>query len=135
MNALVIYDSLHGNTKEIADTIVGVFKEFGDVKIEMANVVTTSDFTGIDFLAVGGPTHGHGLSADMKDLLDRLPADKLVDLPTVTFDTRLNLFSWLSGSAAVSSVASSTGVSTSSGLRSTMRPKPATRCAPLSAIR
>jgi hypothetical protein len=63
MNALVVYESLYGNTARIARAIAQGLVERGIV----TNVVGVDAFdqgmvAGTDLLIVGGPTHAHGLS-------------------------------------------------------------------------
>jgi flavodoxin len=100
MNALIIYDSIYGNTKEIAEAIADMLGQHGTTRLVPARSATVLDFTGIDLLALGGPTQWHGLSPSVEDFLERIPADKLTGLTTVVFDTRVHVSSWLSGSAA-----------------------------------
>jgi flavodoxin len=100
MNTLVIYDSLYGNTKEIADTITNVFSRYGQSRLVVASQVTDHDFTGIGLVALGGPTQRHGLSPVIDALLDRTQPEKLSGISAVAFDTRMHFNSWLSGSAA-----------------------------------
>lgn len=100
MNALIIYDSVFGNTEEIAEAIASTFRQYGHARVLAASTVAPIDFLGVDLLAVGGPTQRHGLSPAIKDLLDRVAPEKLMGLPIVAFDTRVHINRWLSGSAA-----------------------------------
>jgi hypothetical protein len=58
------------------------------------------DLTGIDLLALGGPTQGHGVSPAIKELLEKVPSEKLLSIGIIAFDTRMDFARWLSGSAA-----------------------------------
>jgi flavodoxin len=59
MRALVIYESMYGNTHAIADAIAeGLGGEVGVRPVHDAGGVPGD----LDFLVVGGPTHMHGLS-------------------------------------------------------------------------
>jgi flavodoxin len=100
MNALVIYDSLYGNTEKIAEAIACVLRQYGHARVVPASTVTVLDFLGINVLALGGPTQKHGLSPAIEDLLDRMVPEKLVGMPAVAYDTRVHITGWLSGSAA-----------------------------------
>jgi len=61
MNALVVYESLYGNTKQIAEAIAeGLARECNVTITEVGEApVAPSD---VDLLVVGGPTHQFGLS-------------------------------------------------------------------------
>lgn len=100
MKAMVIYDSKFGNTERIARTIAESLAGGEIVPVVAASDASESDLVGIDVLAVGGPTQGHGLSPALRDFLDHLPAEAVRDLSAVTFDTRLTWPRFLAGSAA-----------------------------------
>jgi flavodoxin len=102
MKALIIYDSQYGNTKLLAEEIARVLDEYGDVNMFSAAEAGPHIFGGEDLLVVGGPTQGHGLSPNMKSLLEAAGTRKPVgDYPrALAFDTRLSWPRWMSGSAA-----------------------------------
>jgi len=100
MNTLVVYDSVYGNTAQIANAIASTFGQYGPTKVVAASSTPVLDLTGIDLLALGGPTQGHGVSPAIKEMLDRIPSEKLLNLETIAFDTRMDFVRWLSGSAA-----------------------------------
>ena len=107
MKSLVIYDSQYGNTRLLAEAITQVLEEYGEVKFVRASDADPDIFTEVDLLAMGGPTIAHGLSAEMKNLLEAVeslvpPVSELHPSRPVAlaFDTRINLPIWLSGSAA-----------------------------------
>ena len=99
MKALVIYDSRFGNTEQVARAIGDTLSDRFAVQVIPAAeaVLLTSD---TDLLVIGGPTHGHGMSAGMKALLAGLGHGTLAGLPAAAFDTRFQMPRWLSGSAA-----------------------------------
>lgn len=100
MNTLVIYDSKFGNTKKIAEVIANVFGEYGPVNMMAAADATPDDLMQADMLAMGGPTQAHGASPAIRMLLDNVVEGALGDIPAITFDTRYNMPSFLTGSAA-----------------------------------
>src|SRR6476659_142533 len=100
MNTLVIYDSVYGNTAQIANAIAITFEQYGPTKLVQASSTPVLDLTGIDLLALGGPTQGHGVSPAIRDLLDKVPSEKLLNIGNIAFDTRMDIVRWLSGSAA-----------------------------------
>lgn len=119
MKALVIYESMFGNTKLIAEAIG---KGLGGP--ETAQVVEVKDagrdLTGFDLLVIGGPTHAWSMSrrGTRRDALSKASEDRpgageigirewLGELPrngsvlTATFDTKLRKGRWFpTGSAA-----------------------------------
>jgi flavodoxin len=100
MNALIIYDSLYGNTWEITEAIASALRQYGHARTVPAGSVTAEDLAGLDLLVVGGPTQKHGLSPKLEDLLDRIPPEAVAGMPVAAFDTRVHIAEWLSGSAA-----------------------------------
>jgi len=62
MRALVIYESMFGNTHLIADAIAAGLRPHAETTIAAAADVTAAQAKGVDLLVVGGPTHGHGMS-------------------------------------------------------------------------
>jgi hypothetical protein len=59
MRAVVVYESMYGNTHAVADAIAEGLG--GDVEVRPAHDAGGVP-RGVDFLVVGGPTHMHGLS-------------------------------------------------------------------------
>jgi flavodoxin len=102
MKTLVIYDSQYGNTKLLAEEIARILDECGEVSLLRAADAGPHIFNGEELLVVGGPTQAHGLSPQMKTLLEvartRTPAGGYPK--ALAFDTRLNWPHWMSGSAA-----------------------------------
>jgi flavodoxin len=99
MKALVVYDSMFGNTRKVAQAIGEVLgRQF------LVQVIPAAEATrlpaDVDLLVIGGPTHSHGASAGMKALLGGLQPDALTGVPAAAFDTRFQMPRWLSGSAA-----------------------------------
>jgi len=60
MKALVVYESMFGNTETIARAIASGLGEACDVTL--ADVATMPSTDGMDLLVAGGPTHAFGLS-------------------------------------------------------------------------
>ncbi|NPC97448.1 hypothetical protein [Nocardioides sp. zg-DK7169] len=114
MHAVVVYESMWGNTREIAEAVAQGLGE-GTPVIEVATAPALPD--GLDLLVVGGPTHAFSMSrpstredagqrgagADssapgLREWLAGLPGDFAV--PIATFDTRVRTVRHLPGSAA-----------------------------------
>lgn len=100
MNAVVVYDTKFGNTERIARAIAETLGAGETVPVVTTEEAGERDLTGLDLLAVGGPTQGHGMSAPLRTFIDHLPSEAVKDVPTVTFDTRLTWPRFLAGSAA-----------------------------------
>ncbi|HVT75937.1 MAG TPA: flavodoxin domain-containing protein [Acidimicrobiales bacterium] len=59
MRAVVVYESMYGNTRQIAEAIA---EGLGGDATTCAVAFVTDDDLAADFLVVGGPTHAHGMS-------------------------------------------------------------------------
>jgi len=88
MRGLVLYDTLFGNTRVIAEAIAG---ELG-VPVKSVTEVQSSDLSGLDALVVGSPINGWRPSERMGQFLFSLRPDQLHGLSVATFDTRMNVF-------------------------------------------
>ncbi|TYL50279.1 flavodoxin family protein [Agromyces mariniharenae] len=58
MSALVIYESMFGNTRRIAEAIGEGLSEFTEVRVEPA---ASASHQTVDLVVVGAPTHAHSL--------------------------------------------------------------------------
>jgi flavodoxin I len=87
MKTLVIYDSVHGNTKKIAQAVGEAVS--GEIKVQRAGEVDTSRLKEFDLLFVGAPTHGGRPTKATQDFLDKVHADALEGTNVAAFDTRL----------------------------------------------
>jgi len=115
MKALVIYESMFGNTEAIARAIAAGLRETFDVTV--ADVSTMPRAFEMDLLVVGGPTHAFGMSrpstreqaaqqgtvrphavdVGIREYLDCSPT--LTGLAAAAFDTKVDK-PFLPGSAA-----------------------------------
>jgi hypothetical protein len=121
MRALVVYESLYGNTALIAEHIARGLRDAGlGAEARGLPDVPVADVRGVDLLVVGGPTHAHGMSssttrkggaADRKNTYERPTVEPglrgwLPSLPddhgplAAAFDTRFDHSVVLVGSAA-----------------------------------
>jgi len=87
LNTLIIYDSLHGNTKKIADSIS---KGFDNIKVISVENITLEDIKGINLLIVGSPTHGGTTKPSLLEFLNSIPLNYLKDVYITSFDTRFD---------------------------------------------
>ena len=119
MRALVVYESMYGNTKRVAQAIADGISQHMTVEtieVSLAPLALTDD---VELLVVGGPTHIHGMTS----AFTRTQAEKQAQSPIVSgglgmrewleesqptqrstkaaaFDTRLTGAEILTGSAA-----------------------------------
>jgi hypothetical protein len=63
MRALVVYESMYGNTHEIANQIAVGLESAGEVQVLSVADATEELVSWADLLVVGGPTHAHGLTS------------------------------------------------------------------------
>jgi len=62
MRGLVVYESMFGNTRHVAEAITESLAEFMDVRSVRVDVATREDLHNVDLLVVGAPTHAWGMS-------------------------------------------------------------------------
>jgi flavodoxin len=99
MKTLVVYDSLYGNTKTIAQSIGDAIP--GEVTVMHVGDVPVSGLEVYDLLVVGAPTHGAKPSPDMQAFLDQIGERDLAGGKVAAFDTRMtNKLITLFGTAA-----------------------------------
>jgi hypothetical protein len=124
MRAVVVYESMFGNTRAIAEAVgAGLAARF-DVTVVAVGAAPAARLEGADLIVVGGPTHTWGLSRPstrasaaahsakpenqltleagaetrgLREWFDQVPAHSAV----AVFDTRLNRSHWLTGRASI----------------------------------
>jgi flavodoxin len=62
MHALIVYESMYGNTHSIAEAIARGLGSGNDVTVVPVGGATRELLDGSDLIVVGGPTHVHGMS-------------------------------------------------------------------------
>ena len=87
MKALIVYDSVYGNTEKIARAIAEAITPSGEVKVLRAGEANPSELESIDLLIVGSPTHGGRPTPAVQNLLNKVP--KLQGIKVAAFDTRI----------------------------------------------
>ena len=90
MKALVIYDSVFGNTEQIAQAIGNALGSPGDVEILRVSDAKPEQLR-TELLIVGSPTRGFRPTPAINDLLKSIPANGLAGVKVATFDTRFTM--------------------------------------------
>ena len=99
MKALVIYDSLYGNTEKIAKAIGEGLGE--EAKVVKAGFAKVEDVASSHLVIIGSPTQGGRQTPGIKAFVDELPADAMKDKRFAGFDTRVkNIIARVFGYAA-----------------------------------
>jgi menaquinone-dependent protoporphyrinogen IX oxidase len=88
MKGIIIYDTSHGNTQKIAETIAETLKESGievDLfKVNEAKKVNAKDYS---FLVLGSPTKFGTMSFAFKSFLGKVKSEEWINKPFAAFDT------------------------------------------------
>lgn len=124
MRALVIYESMFGNTHLVADAIAeGLAQRGANVTVTDPARVEEDMMKGLDLLVVGGPTHARGMTrpgtresaidtagkdpdleidpaANGPGVREWLDSMGLIDVAAAAFDTRIDAPPLLTGRAA-----------------------------------
>jgi len=87
MKVLVVYESVYGNTKQIAEAIGGAVP--GDVKVMRAGEVSPAELEAVDLLIVGSPTQGFRPVEAVQAFIEGITGDALRGVGTAAFDTRI----------------------------------------------
>jgi hypothetical protein len=117
MRALVVFESMWGNTEEVAWAVARGLGQGADVEVLDVSGPVPEDLTDVQLLVVGGPTHAFSMSRPstrddavtkgapaghegrgIREWLGSLPAAEHVQV--ATFDTRVGSMRRLPGSAA-----------------------------------
>jgi flavodoxin I len=94
MNALVIYDSLYGNTERIAQAIADALREYGQVGAIRIDPAHPVELQGVDMLILGSPTQGFRPTPAMQSLIGNVSSQSLSGLAVACFDTRFRGGFW-----------------------------------------
>jgi flavodoxin len=88
MKAMVVYDSMYGNTKQIAEAIGPALGSPGEVEIVRASEARPGQLTGLSLLVVGSPTQKFRPLGSVSSFLKSIPPDGLQGVKVAAFDTR-----------------------------------------------
>ncbi len=62
MRAVIVYESMFGSTKKVAEAIAGGLADCAEVSVVPVTSADAHILDGADLVVVGGPTHTHGMS-------------------------------------------------------------------------
>jgi flavodoxin-like protein len=123
MKAVIVYESIWGNTRQVAEAVADGLREAAEVAVHPVAETPPGELETADLLVVGGPTHAHGMASrwshkaaleDKKQPAERLEPNaegpalrdwfqelgKAAGARGAAFDTRIGKPKALTGSAA-----------------------------------
>ena len=90
MQALIVYDSLYGNTEQIARAIASGLTAMGEVRVARVSDVSPSEIPGAKLVIIGSPTQGGRPTKAMQEFIAGIPGDALKGAKVAAFDTRIS---------------------------------------------
>jgi flavodoxin I len=88
MKALVVYDSVFGNTEKVAQAIGQALGSPEDVKVVQASDAKPEQLVGLTLLIVGSPTRQFSPTGATTGFLKSVPKHGLKGVKVAAFDTR-----------------------------------------------
>jgi flavodoxin len=89
MKALIIYDSVFGNTEKVAQSIGAALGPQGQVETLPVSQATMNQLLGLSVLIVGSPTRSFRPTPAISKFLKALPKNYLAGINVAAFDTRI----------------------------------------------
>jgi len=88
MKGIVVYDTSHGNTQRIAETLAETLKDT-QLQVDLFDVKHVKKLSGkdYDFLVLGSPTKFGTMSFTMKLFLGKVKSEEWMNKPFAAFDT------------------------------------------------
>lgn len=90
MSIAIVYDSIFGNTGEVARAIAAALGPAGDVSLVPVHEAKSLDLSGVELLIVGSPTRGFRPTPAISEFVEGLDSVARGQAAAV-FDTRLDL--------------------------------------------
>jgi flavodoxin len=90
MKVLIIYDSVFGNTEQMAQAIGNALGSQKDIEIFRISNVKPEQLTGLRLLIVGSPTQGGRPTPAIQNFLNNVPEPAIRGINVAAFDTRLS---------------------------------------------
>jgi flavodoxin len=99
MNALVVYHSQYGNTRQVAEAvasaIAAAFKDGSSARTLSADRLSAAELQDVDLVVMGTPTHKMNLPQAVRPVFERLPRRILRGVPVAAFDTSYRMAAFL----------------------------------------
>ena len=89
MKTLIVYDSIFGNTEQIAQAIGNALGFQQDVEILRVSNVKPEHLMELELLIVGSPTYGGRPTPAIQDFLNKVSEPAIRGINVLAFDTRL----------------------------------------------
>jgi flavodoxin I len=89
MKTLIVYDSIFGNTEQIAQAIGNALGSQQNVEILHVSNVKPEQLMELELLIVGSPTYGGRPTAAIQDFLNKVSEPAIRGINVLAFDTRL----------------------------------------------
>ena len=101
MKALIVYDSVYGNTEKIARAMAEAIISPDEVRVLRADEADFPELASIDLLILGSPTHGGRPTPAVQEFLSKATRASLEGINVAAFDTRAtSKFARIFGNAA-----------------------------------
>ena len=91
MKAMVVYDSVFGNTAKIAQAIGQALASSEDVEIVQVGNARPEQLAGLTLLIVGSPTRQFSPTGATSSFLKSIPRNGLAGVKVAAFDTRFTV--------------------------------------------
>ena len=95
MKVLVVYDSVYGNTEEIAQAIEDALHDKRDVEMVKASEIKSNHLIDLDLIIIGSPTHGGRFTEAIQDFFNNISESMMNVVNVAAFDTRTASSRWL----------------------------------------
>ena len=90
MKVLIVYDSVFGNTEQIAQAIGNSLGSKENVEILRVSEVKPEQLIGLELLIVGSPTRVFKPTKAIMNFLNKIPLNVLKGVKVAAFDTRIS---------------------------------------------
>ena len=90
MKVLIIYDSVFGNTEQIAQAIGNSLSSKENVETLRVSEVKPEQLIGLELLIVGSPTRAFRPTKAIMGFLNKIPLNGLKGVKVAAFDTRIS---------------------------------------------
>lgn len=88
MKAMIVYDSMYGNTARVAEVIGQALGPQGDVEVLRVGDARPEHLAGVTLLIVGSPTQKFSPTGATKAFLSSIPKGSLSGVHVAAYDTR-----------------------------------------------